>query len=234
MRHELAFAGAVGALGWCAPAAAPIVPAVAAAFGLARRLDPRRGIALTFDDGPHPLGTPAVLELLAAAGARGTFFLVGEQVERHPTVAAEIAAAGHEIGVHGYRHVLLLRRTPASVREDCARAAAAIGGVTGTAPRLYRPPYGVFSLAALRVVRQRGWLPLLWSKWGRDWERGTRPDEIARNATRGLGPGDVVLLHDADSYSSADSWRRTVAALPAVLEAARATGESLVSATQST
>jgi len=113
-------------------------------------------------------------------------------------------------------------------------AGADLDGLTGTAPRLYRPPYGVFSLAALRVVRQRGWTPLLWSKWGRDWERGARPDEIARKATRGLGPGDVVLLHDADSYSSADSWRRTVAALPAVLEAARDTGEPLVSASQST
>jgi len=234
VRREIGVAGAVGALSWCAPAAAPVVPVVAVAFGLPRRLEPRRGIALTFDDGPHPLGTPAVLELLAAAGARGTFFLVGEQVDRHPTVAAEIAAAGHEIGVHGYRHVLLLRRTTASVREDFARAAATIGGATGTAPRLYRPPYGVFSLAALRAVRQRGWTPLLWSKWGRDWERGARPDEIARKATRGLGPGDVVLLHDADSYSSADSWRRTVAALPAVLEAARDTGEPLVSASQST
>jgi peptidoglycan-N-acetylglucosamine deacetylase len=234
VRRELGFAAAMGALGWCAPAAAPVVPAVAVAFGLPCRLEPRRGIALTFDDGPHPHGTPAVLDLLAAASARGTFFLVGEQVERYPTLAAEIIAAGHEVGVHGYRHVLLLRRTPASVREDCARAAATIGEATGIAPRLYRPPYGVFSLAALRLVRRRGWMPLLWSKWGRDWEPRARPAEIARTATRGLGSGDVVLLHDTDSYSSADSWRRTVAALPSVLDAARATGEELVSASQST
>jgi peptidoglycan/xylan/chitin deacetylase (PgdA/CDA1 family) len=168
---------------------------------------------LTFDDGPHPLGTPAVLELLAAASVRGTFFLVGEQVERHPTVAAEIAAAGHEIGVHGYRHVLLLRRTPASVREDCARAAATIGEAIGAATSLYRPPYGVFSVAALRVVRQRGWMPLLWSKWGRDWERRATPETIAARATAALGPGDVVLLHDADHYSAPGSWRATAAAI---------------------
>jgi peptidoglycan/xylan/chitin deacetylase (PgdA/CDA1 family) len=234
VRRELGFAAAAGALGWCSPAAAPVVPAVAAAFRLQRRLEPRRGIALTFDDGPHPHGTPAVLDLLAAASARGTFFLVGEQVERHPTVAAEIVAAGHEIGVHGYRHVLLLRRTPASLREDYARAAATIGEATGTAPRLYRPPYGVFSLAALGLVRRRGWTALLWSKWGRDWELRARPKEIACRATRGLAPGDVVLLHDSDSYSSADSWRRTVGALPFVLDAARATGEELVSASHST
>ena len=65
-----------------------------------------RGVGLTFDDGPHPQGTPATLDALSAAGATATFFLVGEQVARWPGLAAEIAAAGHEIGLHGYRHRL--------------------------------------------------------------------------------------------------------------------------------
>ena len=109
-----------------------------------------------------------------------------------------------------------------------------IGEATGVASLSYRPPYGVFSLAGLRLARER-WAPLLWSHWGRDWEaQGDTGSSIAALATRDLGPGAVVLLHDSDAYSVAGSWRQTVAALPAVLEAALATGEPLVTPSQST
>jgi peptidoglycan/xylan/chitin deacetylase (PgdA/CDA1 family) len=204
------------------------VPAVARLIGVPTRLAPPDGIALTFDDGPHREGTPAVLRELERAGATATFFLVGEQVEKVPALAAEIAAAGHEIGIHGYRHVLLLRRSPGALRDDFARAADVIGEATGRTPGLYRPPYGVFSVPALRLVRRLGWSPILWSRWGRDWERRATPASIAARATRNLRGGDIVLLHDADHYSSADSWRRTAAALPSVLAATSQTGESLV------
>src|SRR5205823_2631330 len=137
-------------------------------------------------------------------------------------LAAEIAAAGHEVGVHGYRHALLLRRSPRALRDDFKRAHDVIAEATGTEPTLYRPPYGVFSGPALLIVRRLGWRPLLWSRWGKDWEVGATPEGIADRVTRGLGDGDVVLLHDADHYSSPDSWRRTVASLPIVLEAAAA------------
>jgi peptidoglycan/xylan/chitin deacetylase (PgdA/CDA1 family) len=224
-------AGAVAA--WCAPAAAPVAPQVAAAFGIQLRLPRGRGIALTFDDGPHPQGTPAVLAQLDRAAVRATFYLVGEQVARRPALAAEIAAAGHEIGIHGFRHVLLLRRTPGAVRDDLAHAADEIGAATGSPSLSYRPPYGVFSLSGLRLARER-WAPLLWSHWGRDWEARATPSSIALHATRCLGPGAVVLLHDSDAYSAAASWRQTSAALPAVLDAARASGEPFVTASQST
>jgi peptidoglycan-N-acetylglucosamine deacetylase len=174
-----------------------------------------------------------VLGQLERAGVKATFYLVGEQVERRPALAAEIAAAGHEIGIHGYHHVLLLRRTPGGLRDDFDRAASVIGEATGMQSHSYRPPYGVFSLPGLRLARER-WSPLLWSHWGRDWEARATPSSIAALATRGLGPGAIVLLHDSDAYSARASWRQTVAALPAVLEAALATGEPLVTASQST
>lgn len=230
MRADVA--GALAAAAWFGPAAAPVAPMVAAAFRVPRRL-PGPGIAITFDDGPHSQGTPAVLEALSQANARATFFLIGEQVERAPALATEIAAAGHEIGVHGYRHTLLLRRSPRALRDDFARASEVIAEAIGSAPTLYRPPYGVFSGPALLLVRRLGWRPLLWSRWGKDWVASTTPAAIAARATRELGRGDVVLLHDADHYSSGDSWRRTVAALPDVLAAASATGEPLVSVSQS-
>jgi len=204
---------------WCAPAAAPVVPRISQLIGVPTTLPEGRGIALTFDDGPHRDGSAAVVELLRDAGVVATFFLMGEQVERMPALAQEIAAAGHAIGIHGYRHTLLLRRTTRSLRDDLRRAAAVIAEATGGAPTLYRPPYGVFSLGGLRLVQQLGWSPYLWSRWGRDWERTATPASIAARATRNLGDGDVVLLHDADHYSSAGSWSRTAAAVPAVLEA---------------
>jgi peptidoglycan/xylan/chitin deacetylase (PgdA/CDA1 family) len=206
---------------WFAPGPAPVFAPLANALGLQRKLpEPTKGVALTFDDGPHREGTPAVLELLRSAGAIATFFLVGEQVDRYPELAAEIAAAGHEIGLHGYRHRLLLRRTVGGLGHDLDRGLDAIVSATGQVPRCYRPPYGVFSAGALDLVRRRGWHPVLWSKWGRDWTRRATPATIARNATRGLAAGDIVLLHDADHYSAPGSWRKTVAALPRILETA--------------
>jgi peptidoglycan/xylan/chitin deacetylase (PgdA/CDA1 family) len=181
-----------------------------------RRL-PGAGVVLTFDDGPHPEGTPAVLEALDAAKATAVFFMVGEQVERYPSVAAEVAAAGHEVALHGYRHVNQMRVTPRWLVRDLARGHAAIAAATGRPPALYRPPYGIFTLPGLALARRR-WRPLLWSAWGRDWRRRTSAAEIARLATRDLTPGDVILLHDADWYSAPGSHRRTAAAVPLVLE----------------
>lgn len=225
-------ASAVAVAGWLAPAAAPVAPPVAGLLRIPRRLS-GTGIAVTFDDGPHPQGTPAVLSELERAGARATFFLVGEQVERDPGLAREVAAAGHEIGIHGHRHVLLLRRSPKALHDDLLRAADAIAGACEVQPSLYRPPYGVFSGPALLIVRRLGWRPLLWSRWGRDWERSATAGSIARRATRRLGSGDVVLLHDSDRYSSADSWRRTVASLPRVLSAVAEAGSPFVTPSQS-
>ncbi len=230
MRADRLALGALAA--WCAPAAAPVVPAAARLIGVPTRLAQPQGIALTFDDGPHRDGTPAVLEVLRDAGVTATFFLVGEQVERMPSLAREIAVAGHAVGVHGYRHTLLLRRSPTALRDDFRRAAALIAGATDAEPSLYRPPYGVFSVPGLRIVRSLGWSPFLWSRWGRDWERSATAASIAALATRDLGGGDIVLLHDADHYSSAGSWSATAAALPAVLDAAVRAGEPLVSLSQ--
>jgi peptidoglycan/xylan/chitin deacetylase (PgdA/CDA1 family) len=219
---------------WFVPAPAAHVSRLADAYRIERRLASQDRVALTFDDGPHPQGTPAVLEALARGGASATFFLVGEQVAQRPALAREIVDAGHEVAVHGYRHSLLLRRRVREVAADLDRALAVITDATGIAPVLYRPPYGVFSSGALTHVRERGWRPLLWSTWGRDWERRATPQSIARRATSGLRPSDVVLLHDSDAYSSADSWRRTAAAVPSVLEAVSALGVPASAVTHST
>jgi len=218
--RRVAVAAGGAAAAWSAPALAAIWPPAARALGIQSRLPGAPdGVALTFDDGPHPQGTPAILDTLARAGATATFFLIGEQVERHGSLAAEIAAAGHAIGVHGHRHRNLLRLTPGQLAADLDRAAEVIAGATGSPLRLHRPPYGIFSPPGLRMVRRRGWRPLLWSRWGRDWSARASAASIADLVTRRLAAGDVLLLHDADHYSATGSWRRTASALPRVLEA---------------
>jgi peptidoglycan-N-acetylglucosamine deacetylase len=182
------------------------------------------GYALTFDDGPHPEGTPAVLEILRREQVPATFFLVGEQVQRNPALAQEIVAAGHRIGLHCHRHRNLLRLTPWQVREDIARAQAIIEEATERSPMLYRPPYGVLNAAALGIARGNGWRTLLWSRWGRDWEARATPASIAARVSDGAQAGAVLLLHDADDYSAPRSWARTAEALPRVLQALRERG----------
>ena len=186
---------------------------------LPRTLPDSGGVALTFDDGPHPEGTPAILAILEQAGVKATFFLVGEQVERRPDLAAEIVAAGHGIGLHGHRHHCQLRLRADDIVEDYRRGLAAIEEATGLSPRLHRPSYGIYSGAGLRSARASGLRPLLWSRWGRDWRKFTSPARIAARATAEIVAGDVILLHDADFYSSRDSHRRTARALPLVIAA---------------
>jgi peptidoglycan/xylan/chitin deacetylase (PgdA/CDA1 family) len=212
-----AFALAAPVIVYTLPGLAAALPALRRPLGIEDRTPDGSGYALTFDDGPHARGTPAVLALLAHARAPATFFLVGEQVRRDPALAREIVAAGHAIGLHCQRHRNLLRLTPWQVREDIDRAQAAIEDATGVSPLLYRPPYGVLNAAALRMAHARGWRTVLWSHWGRDWEQRATPESIAARVTAGAGEGAVLLLHDADDYSAPGSWQRTVAALPRVL-----------------
>jgi peptidoglycan/xylan/chitin deacetylase (PgdA/CDA1 family) len=204
-------------IGHVLPALAPVAPGVARRFGIPLTLPGASGIALTFDDGPHPDGTRAVLEALDEAGARATFFLVGEQVLRRPAVAAEISAAGHAIALHGHRHRLQLRLGASEIADDLARGTAAIIESTGVTPVLHRPPYGIYSERGLALARAAGLRPLLWSRWGKDWRRFTTPGRIAARAVSGVAEGDVILLHDADFYSARGSHRRTAQALPAIL-----------------
>jgi peptidoglycan/xylan/chitin deacetylase (PgdA/CDA1 family) len=211
----------IGLVGYLLPGLSGAWPALRAPLGVEDRTADGRGYALTFDDGPHAQGTPAVLELLAREQVSATFFLVGEQVRRNPALAREILDAGHQLGLHCDRHRNLLRLAPAQVREDLARAEDAISASTGSPTLLYRPPYGVLNAAALRLARGRGWRTLLWSHWGRDWEARATPESIAAKVTAGAGAGAVLLLHDADDYSAPGSWRRTLAALPQVIETMR-------------
>ena len=157
-------------------------------------------VALTFDDGPDPGFTPRFLATLAGRGVRATFFLLGPMVQAAPRLAAEIAAAGHEIGVHGWDHRYATLRGPGALHDDLARACDTIAAATGTVPRLYRPPYGVLSASALIAAHRLGLRPVLWSTWGREWAPGATPGTVratlaATLARRGNGAAARFRLH---------------------------------------
>jgi peptidoglycan/xylan/chitin deacetylase (PgdA/CDA1 family) len=175
------------------------------------------GVALTFDDGPDPQGTPAVLGALADLGWTATFFLLGSQVRQYPDLARAVLAAGHEIGVHGDQHRNHLARTPGWVQRDLQEAVGAIAAATGERPRWFRPPYGVLSSGSLRAAGRLGLTPVLWTAWGRDWEQ-TTAERVVGILRPGLRSGATLLLHDSDCTATAGSWRTTAAALPLLAE----------------
>ena len=175
-------------------------------------------VALTFDDGPDPASTPEFLAALDRLGWRATFFLLGSMTRRAPGLAAELVAAGHEVGVHGDVHDSMLGRTPAQARDDIRRGLDTVAEASGSQPQWFRPPYGVLSSGALVAAREAGLRTVLWTAWGRDWRAEATPLTVVRDIKRGMAPGATVLLHDSDCTSSPGSWRSALGALPLLEE----------------
>lgn len=177
-------------------------------------------VALTFDDGPDPQGTPEVLAALADLGLHATFFLVGEQVRQHPQIARAVFEAGHELAMHGDRHRNHLFRSGWDVAADLRRGAAAIRVATGVSPAFFRPPYGVFTASSLAAARREHMRSVLWTAWGRDWLASTGP-LVTSTVLSTLDDKGTILLHDSDRYARTPrSWEATVDALPFLAEAA--------------
>jgi peptidoglycan-N-acetylglucosamine deacetylase len=175
-------------------------------------------VALTFDDGPDPGSTQEFIGVLADRKVRATFFMLGSMVAKSPRLAAEIAAAGHEVGVHGWDHRYLPARSPRATRCDLTRAAELIADVTGTSPRLFRPPYGVLSGPALLTARELGLTPVLWGAWGREWTSGATSHSVLQTLLRGLDGGVTVLLHDSGCMSPPGAWQAGLGAVPLLLD----------------
>jgi peptidoglycan/xylan/chitin deacetylase (PgdA/CDA1 family) len=182
------------------------------------------GVALTFDDGPHPEGTIAVLDELERLHWPATFFMIGEEMRRYPDIVREVQRRGHVIAVHGDQHRYAIARTPRDVAEDLRRARDSVAELTGSMPRQWRPPYGVLSGPALLAANTLGLRPLLWTTWGRDWRADATAETVVADVRRGGLGGATVLLHDSDSTSAAGAWKTTVAALPLLADAIAAAG----------
>jgi peptidoglycan/xylan/chitin deacetylase (PgdA/CDA1 family) len=175
-------------------------------------------VALTFDDGPDPDVTPAVLDLLEAAGARATFFCVGQRAEAYPGVVAAMRARGHGVENHSYSHPNgFALRGPHGLRREILRAQEAIEQSGGGRPSLFRAPAGIQNPWLAAVLAKAGLSLVSWSRRGFD----TVTRDAARVASRlgrGLSPGDILLLHDGSSARAASGRPVVLEALPRVLD----------------
>ncbi|HZU81938.1 MAG TPA: polysaccharide deacetylase family protein [Polyangiaceae bacterium] len=180
-----------------------------------------RGVALTFDDGPHPRWTPRVLDLLRERGVTATFFVVGRKVESHPDVVRAIVERGHAVGLHSYSHDRLFAlRSERWVRTDLQRGIAAVERVTGRRPVLFRPPIGHTNPIVARVADALDLTVVGWTVAGRDGVASARPEDVAARVRRDLRDGAIVLLHDAPEKG--DREPAAVRALGAILDGAAA------------
>ncbi len=153
-----------------------------------------RVVALTFDDGPHPRYTARILEVLAKYDVKATFFMVGVNVERYPTAAREVAAAGHEIGNHTYRHARFATMTDDERRDEVEACARRILDTCGVSTTLFRTPEGVRGERLFRLLDTMGYRQILWNVDTLDW-RGRDAREITATARCARG-GDILLFHD--------------------------------------
>jgi peptidoglycan/xylan/chitin deacetylase (PgdA/CDA1 family) len=173
-----------------------------------------RVVAISFDDGPDPVYTPQVLEILREHGIKATFFLVGERVRRFPELRQRIGEEGHEVGNHSDSW----RRTIQLAEESLGLGSGGLGSGT----KLFRPAGGFIRGSQLRVLRKHGYCTVLGSAFAFDPYRPPRK-YIEWAIGRGLKPGAIVVMHDSGGDRS-----KTVAALPAILYRAHAKGYRFV------
>lgn len=200
----------LGAVAQFGPALTSVAPLRRALLPALAGISRHPHVALTYDDGPDA-STPQFLDLLDRHGVTATFFLLGAHVERHRAVVRDLHSRGHELAVHGWDHRCVAWKRPGLLVDDLRRTVDALTALTGAPVRWYRPPYGVLTAEALAAARSVGLRTVLWSAWGRDWERAATAESVAHRVSAALRPGGTVLLHDSDRTSAPGSWRATLA-----------------------
>jgi peptidoglycan/xylan/chitin deacetylase (PgdA/CDA1 family) len=164
-------------------------------------------VALSYDDGPEPAETDAVLRALAEAGATATFFQLVYRAERNPEIVGRVVAAGHEVALHGIDHTRLTTLPLAEVTRRLADGRRRLEAVAGRPVRLFRPAYGAQTLRTYAAARRSGLDVVVWGPYAQDWLDGP-PAEVAARALARTGPGDVLLLHDGFEVPAGDRTPR--------------------------
>ena len=153
-------------------------------------------IAITFDDGPHPVYTDKILSLLKEEEVVATFFAIGSNVEMSPSVVKHILRDGHEIGNHTYSHPAIKRITNEFLEEEIEKTDRLLAELGAPRPSLFRPPQGICPGDFLKVLKDTGKIAILWNIDTRDWAH-TPSDEIVESVLSSIGGGDIILFHDS-------------------------------------
>ncbi|EGG33341.1 polysaccharide deacetylase family protein [Paenibacillus sp. HGF5] len=200
-------------------------------FGVTLRGRRGRQIAFTFDDGPDPLHTPKLLDLLKKKRIKVTFFVLGSKAERYPELMKRIHMEGHQIGIHNYSHLPNWLMSPRHIRnKHVHRSADIIERITGERPAFYRPPWGILNLGDLFALRK--YRIVLWSIMGWDWGKGSKNKPLKERILDQLEPGSIILLHDSgDTWGAEpDAPSRMIASLEEVIDTVHIQGYECVRA----
>jgi peptidoglycan-N-acetylglucosamine deacetylase len=188
---------------------------------------PGKKICLTFDDGPDPRYTPALLKILQEAGIPAVFFLVGWKSETHPDLVRKIREAGHEIGLHTYYHrhsyLMFIDKSVTTIRKG----SRILTKITNRSPFFFRPPWGALNLFQYVYARKLGLKIVLWTANARDWEARTQPNQIVDRLSGKVGPGSIIVLHD--SGGDPGTPQNTLKALPDIIAYFKSNGYQFVS-----
>lgn len=179
------------------------------------RFSPRQNeIALTFDDGPSPVYTPALLDLLKEQDVHATFFLVAENAQAHPEIVKRMVEEGHAIGLHSLNHRGFWLETPKQTRLDFEKSLQIFHDLNIELIG-FRPPWGTFNALTRHYANKAGLPIYLWSRNAKDWEIETQPSDIVSRLTQNLTAGEIIVLHDAGGDSKAPE--HTIEALGTLL-----------------
>jgi peptidoglycan/xylan/chitin deacetylase (PgdA/CDA1 family) len=180
-----------------------------------------RSVALTFDDGPWPVDTKRVLAVLKRFHVPATFFMVGNLVERYPSLARTVAAAGYPIGDHSYDHPISPALADLSAEKIMAEIAAAKDALNavGIDPTLFRPPGGSYDDFVVQEARREGMRVVMWSVDPEDWRSGLTAKEVAKSVLSHVRAGSIILLHDGGGDAA-----HTIKALPDIIRGIRKRG----------
>lgn len=179
--------------------------------------DGKRYACLTFDDGPNPVYTPRLLDLLKRYGISATFFVVGVHAEKYPDLIRRMKEEGHLIAMHHYQHVSNWFLTPWGTRKQCVKAQETIAAIAGVRPVYYRPPWGHLHL--FLPLAAKGFRIVLWSAILGDWRKALGKERLKQRIVKHLHHGAVICLHDDGENPGAndDAPENTLQALEEVL-----------------
>ncbi|MBC7996635.1 MAG: polysaccharide deacetylase family protein [Leptolyngbya sp.] len=171
-----------------------------------------RNIYLTFDDGPNPATTPGLMELFEEEGVKATFFVIGNQVEKHEDLLKLVSDSGHSIGNHTYSHPFLPALSQRKMEVEILSTNQRIKDITGRAPKLFRPPFGIADAKAQRLLKEQNMDIVYWSAFSEDWRKIGVESVVSRLAKHAM-PGAIMILHELEP-----TGKQTIAAARTLIQ----------------